>query len=113
MHLLADTAASTPTPYLYLIVLFGSGGILAAILGFFKLRGERDSLAVSQAQGAMETMVDLQEQLEKSLHRANERADYYRRRCEAVDAELEEVQRRWGPFPIDEEHVPPATEGES
>ena len=104
MAILADsTAAATP----YLIALVGSGGLVGAIVGFFKLRGDRDSQAVSQAQGAVETMADVQTALEKALARANDRADYYRRRCEEINDELEEVKRRWGPFPVDEDDEPP------
>lgn len=97
---LADAGAGAVP---YLIALAGSGGVLGALLGFFKLRGDRDSSAVSQAQGAVETMADVQEALERALARANERSDYYRGRAEELEAELQEIRSRWGPFPINEE----------
>lgn len=100
MPLLAEAAASGPT--LYLIILFGSGGVLAALLPLFRLRGDRDSQAVSQAVGAMETMETLQDALERALERANTRADFYRHRVQELEAELEKVNRQWGPFPVDE-----------
>lgn len=99
MLLLADASAGA-TPYL--IALVGSGGVLGALLGFFKLRGDRDSQAVSQAQGAMETMESLNEALEKALERSNDRGDRYRARIEQLEAELRE-SRRSGPFPIDDQ----------
>lgn len=95
--LVASSADLTP----FLIALLGSGGIVSAVVAFLRLGGDRDSQAVSQAQGAVETMVDVQTALEKSLARANDRADYYRRRCDELSAELEEVRQRWGPFPAE------------
>lgn len=100
MSLLAEVAPAWTT---YLIAIVGSGGVLGAILGFFKLRGENDSRAVSQAQGAVETMADVQDALEKALARANERGDHYRDRYEKAEARLEQINRRWGPFPNGDE----------
>lgn len=99
MLLLASDAAG---PIGYLIALAGSGGLLGAALGFIKLRGDRDSQAVSQAEGAMETMQALNRSLESALERANERADHYKRLMEAALAELEQIRQRWGPFPVDD-----------
>jgi hypothetical protein len=103
MPLLAEITATGPNPYLYLIVLVGSGGIISAFIALFKLRGDRNSQVVSQAVGAMETMDTLLDALKDSLARANESRDFYRRRVDELEAELEKVNRRWGPFPIDEE----------
>lgn len=93
MTVLAD-AASSATPYL--IGLVGSSGVLGAVIALYKLRGDRDSQAV-------ETMETVLEALERSLERANARGDFYRHRCEELEAKLERVNRQWGPFPIDEE----------
>lgn len=98
MLLLADTVGATP----YLIALLGSGGVLGALLGFFKLRGDRDSQAVTQAIGAMETMETLNDSLEKALARANERTDFYKSRCDELSRQLDAINRRWGPFELDE-----------
>ena len=95
MHPLLAEATGTS----FLIAFLGAGGVVGAITGFFKLRGERDSAVVSQAKGAMETMDDLNQALERSLDRANERADFYKKLYERERAEKNDLIRRWGPFP--------------
>lgn len=80
--MLALLADSSPTTYL--IALLSSGGVLGALLGFFKLRGDKDTAAVTQAQGAMETMQDLNEALIKER-------DYWRTRFERCHAEKSEL----------------------
>lgn len=100
LHLLADGAAGA-TQY---GIAFGiATGVVGAIVTLYKLRGERDSQAVSQAQGAMETMEGLNDALEKALTRANERADFYKQRLDEAIAEKDEIARRWGPFPTADE----------
>lgn len=104
MHLLAETAAGA-TQY---GIAFGiATGIVGALVALYKLRGERDSAAVSQAQGAMETMEGLNDALEHALERANARADFYKGRYEETVAELESVRQRWGPFPADDHPAEP------
>lgn len=98
MPALASDAAG---PIGYLIALAGSGGLVGATLGFIKLRGDRDSQAVSQALGAMETMQSLNEALEGALKRANERGDHYKALYDVALAELEQVRQQWGPFPAE------------
>lgn len=99
MRLLAETAAGA-TQY---GIAFGiATGLIGAIIALYKLRGERDSAAVSQAQGAMETMEGLNDALESALARANQRADFYKGRCDELDAQLDAINRQWGPFPVDE-----------
>lgn len=100
--ILAD-ATFAAGPVGYLIALAGSGGILGATIGLIKLRGDRDSQAVSQAQGAVETMAEVQDQLEKTLARANESRDFYRNRCDELTKELGDIHGKWGPFPVDDE----------
>jgi len=70
-----------------LIALAGSGGFVGALLGLVKLRGETDSQAVSQAQGAMETMQELNDALERER-------DYWRDRFERCHAEKSELLGR-------------------
>lgn len=96
LHTLTDTGASDATTYL--IALLGSGGVLGAFVAFFRLRGDRDSQAVSQAEGAMETMQVLNQALNDALERANERADHYKRLHDEAQAELDRISARWGPF---------------
>lgn len=100
MHLLTEAGAGLAQ---YGIAFGIATGLIGALVTLYKLRGDRDSQAVTQAQGAMETMDTLLEALEKALTRANARADFYKKQWEAALAELEVVNRRWGPFPIDEE----------
>lgn len=93
----AESAASGGSAVV--IAITTSGGLLLAILGWVKLRGDNDSAAVSQAQGAMETMEQLNEALERALDRANKRTDFYRGKYREVVAERNELVARWGPFP--------------
>jgi hypothetical protein len=91
--------ASAPALSTIAIILAASGGLIGAIVALLKLKPDANQSAVLQAQGAMETMVELQEQLERALARANRRADHY----EAAYTELRERHDRtveqWGPFP--------------
>lgn len=54
-----------------LIAVVGGGGIVAGVVALLKLKPETTSMAVEQAQGAMETMQSLNEDLSKDR-------DYYR-----------------------------------
>jgi hypothetical protein len=74
--------ASSGIPYSTVgVVLSAAAGFIIALLGLVKLRGDNNSQAVSQAQGAMETMETLLEAM------AQDR-DYWKTRC------LEETKRR-------------------
>lgn len=99
MHLLAEAGAGATQ---YLIALGGATGLVGAFVALYKLRGDRDSQAVTQAVGAMGTMQELNKSLEQALDRANERSNYYKARCDDLERELEELRQRWGPFPIEE-----------
>lgn len=81
------------------IIFAAAGGTVAALVALLKLRGETGQLAVSQAQGAMETMVELNDQLEKALTRANTRADRYRDERDVLQKRHDAAVERWGPFP--------------
>lgn len=98
--LLAASAATANLTNLA-ITLLGAGGAVGAVTGFIRLRGDRDSQAVSQAQGAIEVMETLQDELRASLKRAQERADYWRGKYDREHAEKEAIIHRWGPFPRD------------
>ena len=94
--LLASGGDSTT---LTLLTALGATGLTGSVISFVKLRGEKDSLAVSQAQGAMETMQELNKALERALARADARAEFYKRQYREVVAERNELVARWGPFP--------------
>jgi len=88
------------------IIFAASGGVVGAIVTLLKLKPEANQSAVLQAQGAMETMVALQDELEKALDRERGRSNHYRLECERLERELDELQDRYaaaeallGPFP--------------
>lgn len=88
------------------IVLAASAGVIGAVIALLKLKPEANQSAVMQAQGAMETMVALQDELEKSLERERGRSSHYASKCAQLAKELDELQDRYaaaeallGPFP--------------
>jgi uncharacterized protein HemX len=88
------------------IIFAASGGVVGAIVTLLKLKPEANQSAVLQAQGAMETMVALQHELEQALERERERSGHYRSECARLERELDELQDRYaaaeallGPFP--------------
>lgn len=104
MHLLASTPAASAIA----ITFATAAGVVGAIIALLKLKPEANSEAVSQAQGAMETMVALQAELRVDLARAKDRADRESDRADRLQAQLANLQERydnvidrWGPFPAD------------
>jgi hypothetical protein len=102
MHLLASGPAASTIG----IILAASAGMLGAIVALLKLPRERNESAVSQAQGAMETMEKLNDSLEEALSRANNRGDLYRDRLLELQARYDALEERFaraesqlGPFP--------------
>jgi uncharacterized protein HemX len=100
--------SSAPALSSLAIVLAAAAGLVGAIVTLLKLRPEANQSAVIQAQGAMETMEQLNEALEKALERANTRGDLYRERMFEIQARYDALQDRydravaqWGPFPDD------------
>lgn len=88
------------------IVLTAAGGLVGAFIALLNLRGETNQSAVSQAQGANETMVELNRILKDSLDRANARGDLYREQLHALQERYDALEdthdrmvARWGPFP--------------
>lgn len=65
MFLIASAAAS-PLVTIF-IALVGGGGLAGGIVSLLKLRPEASSAAVSQAQGAMEMMQKLNDELSQAL----------------------------------------------
>lgn len=58
-----------------LSLVFGGGGIVAAIAAFFKVRPERESIMVSTAQGVVVMQASILDELREELERVNDRAD--------------------------------------
>lgn len=88
------------------IILAASAGLVGAIIALLKLKPEANQSAVLQAQGAMETMVALQDELEKALERERAEKERYRAECARLERELDELEDRYaaaeallGPFP--------------
>lgn len=106
MHLLLANGAGANTTQL-IISVFGATGALGALAAWFKLRGEKDSLAVSQAQGAMEVMETLQSELKDTLARAEADRDFYKARADQFEHELSEYERLWGPLPQTSKEIKP------
>lgn len=81
-----------------LIALLGSGGIIGAVGVLFRLGGEHDSMAVTQAAGAVEALAELNKILKDDLAAC-------RKLCSSLQAELARCQdllaqfeTRWGPL---------------
>jgi hypothetical protein len=70
-----------------LVSLIGSGGLMGAIIALVKLRGDRDSVAVSQAHGANEALI-------ATLAGVERERDYWRNGTKSSVA-LNEQLRAW------------------
>lgn len=73
---------------------FGVSGLIGAGVALFKLRPDVNSAAVSQAQGAMETMRQLNDELVDSLKRANDARDFYRKQAEVAEERVAELEAK-------------------
>jgi hypothetical protein len=92
------------------IILAAAAGLTGALVALFRLPRERNESAVSQAQGAMETMETLNEALREALARANDRGDLYRDRLlelqkahDALEERFAKAEAQLGPFPNGEQ----------
>lgn len=85
---LADTAGAAPI----IITLLGSTGLIGAIVALLKLRPDVNSAAVSQAQGAMEVMQQLNQDMEKNRDYWRERYEQCNQRCVALEEELHQAR---------------------
>jgi hypothetical protein len=81
------------------IILAASAGLIGAIVALLKLKPEANQSAVLQAQGAMETMVELNEKLEQALTRADARSDRLQAELAALQQRYDRTVEQWGPFP--------------
>lgn len=84
----ADSATVTPL----LIALIGSSGFIGAVVALVKLRPEMSTSAVAQAQGALEMMQQLVEDLEKDRDYWQKRYIDSHKRC--TELEDQAVQYR-------------------
>jgi hypothetical protein len=82
--LLAEASSSTN----FLIALIGSGGVVGGIVALLKLRGDANSAAVEQAQGAMEVMQILNQTMEIELSHKNEALERAREENARLEEEL-------------------------
>lgn len=73
---------------------FGLTGVTGAIVALFKIRPDANSAAVTQSQGAMETMQKLNDELEQSLERTQRERDDWRERALAAEAQVRALERR-------------------
>lgn len=97
MTLAAEASGLTIT----LIALIGSGGIAGAIVAILKLGSDKNSAAVSQAQGAMETMQGLNEDLVIDRNYWRDQAKERRERIYQLEDELDKCKR----YIADHEHL--------
>lgn len=73
---------------------FGLTGVIGAIVALWKVRPEVNSAAVTQSQGAMETMKTLNDELEQAHERAGRDRDEWRERALAAEAQLRVLERK-------------------
>lgn len=73
---------------------FGLTGVIGAAVALWKVRPEINSAAVTQSQGAMETMKTLNDELEQSLVRKSRECSDWRERAMAAEAQLRVLERK-------------------
>lgn len=71
----------------------GASGLGGGLVAFRKLRPDMDTAAVTQSQGAVETMAILQQQLERDRNSWRERAMHAESEARRLTDELEKCQR--------------------
>lgn len=81
------------------MVFATAAGLIGAGLGLVKLRGDTNQSAVIQAQGANETMVELNKVLKDDLAASRTELHELQKRFDALDAKYEHAVTHWGPFP--------------
>lgn len=72
-----------------LIALIGAGGLSGGIVALLKIRPEANTAAVTQAQGAMETMQDLNEAMKAEIDRARKTNEELQKICDERADRLE------------------------
>jgi uncharacterized protein (DUF3084 family) len=95
--------ASAPSLSTVGIILAASAGLVGAVVALIRVRPEVNQSAVIQAQGAMETMVALNEKLKDELARANEGAEKCQAKLDDLQTRYDHAVERWGPFPNDDD----------
>lgn len=63
------------------VAVLGAGGFIGAIAALFRIPSEKNNAAVTGAQGAVETMQKVNDELESAWHRATKRGDYWKGRA--------------------------------
>lgn len=82
------------SPFQLLLGLLGGGGIISAVAAFFKLKPDANSAAVTQSQGAMETMALLNRDLEDERNTWRERALKAEADLAVLEHQLAELEHR-------------------
>lgn len=95
MLVAAGTIGVTPL----LIALVGGGGITSAVVTWVKVRPDINSASVTQAQGAMEVMQELQNELRKSLDEERAQSDHWHQKYVEERERRLQIEAEWGPFP--------------
>lgn len=80
--------ALTTAELLTLASVVLGGGFIAALVGVYKARPERDSVIVSSAQGAAEILQGLNRALYEELQREREKCARWNRQVDAAQATL-------------------------
>lgn len=81
------------------IVLAAAAGLIGAIVALLKLRGDTNQSAVIQAQGANETMVELNKVLKDDLSSERAARRDLQKSYDALEAKYASAVARWGSFP--------------
>lgn len=81
-------SGSGTTILLVITAIVGSGGILGAVVAFFKLRPEKDSIVVTTAQGALLMQTGISAELRKDNERLKERVHELEQRVADRDATI-------------------------
>lgn len=86
-------AASSGSPSItnILLILVGSGGAIGMVTAFMRVPSDRSNAAITQAQGAMETMAALNQQLKDALAEARRETTHQRDRAEFYKRQLEQL----------------------
>jgi hypothetical protein len=92
IEVVAASAGLSPTVVQIIIGVVGTSGVIGAFVALAKLKPDVNSAAVTQSQGAIETMAILQRQLEDERNQWRERAlnaEQEADKCKRKAAELE------------------------
>lgn len=70
------------------VAVLGAGGFIGAVAALFRIPSEKNNAAVTGAQGAVETMQRINDELEAAWGRATKRGDYWKGRAQLAEGML-------------------------